>query len=564
MDDVMKSDAQSMALLEQVVIGGDLSKLSPKDRLTYYSEVCRSVGLNPLTKPFEYITLNGKLVLYAKRDATDQLRALKGISIRIVSRELLGEIYVVTAQAKSTGREDESTGAVAIAGLKGADLANAYMKAECVPLDSDILTREGWMSYDQLTIGQEVLAYDVERNLSVWTPLRNVSVFKNAPVVRMKSEGEQFDVRCTPEHSWAVCTEAYSYRQRGVTARGPYKNRAPSRRLIKTNELNSAHRLILAAPAETTEDSILTPVEAAVLGWAVTDGTIQRRGSYIRVGVCQSKTENFALIEETMQMAAGHDVLRIESPGQFRTFPSGKTYECKPQSWWYLPSAVGRALLQKAGYQDRYDLPRIVTRLNRQARAAMLQAMMLAEGDKRLRFANGDKFILDAFELLCALQGMATGKRTPKDSVWTIRQKSTKRVAVVFLSRIDGGIADVWCPTTDFGTWVMRQNGRVMITGNTKAKRRVTLSIAGLGMLDESEVADVDPDTGSARELTGMDPAQYAMFEGEIADLTDRAASEALWKRIAAACYEVKDKAANDALKKAITAKVATLREKAA
>jgi hypothetical protein len=228
MNETVKSDAQSMALLEQVVIGGDLSKLPPKDRLTYYSEVCRSVGLNPLTKPFEYITLNGKLVLYAKRDATDQLRALKGISIRIVSRELLGEIYVVTAQAKSVGREDESTGAVAIAGLKGADLANAYMKAE------------------------------------------------------------------------------------------------------------------------------------------------------------------------------------------------------------------------------------------------------------------------------------------------------------------------------------------------TKAKRRVTLSIAGLGMLDETEVDDVDPDTGSARELTGMDPAQYAMFEGEIADLTDRAASEALWKRIAAACYEVKDKAANDALKAKITAKVATLREKAA
>jgi hypothetical protein len=34
----------------------------------------------------------------------------------------------------------------------------------------------------------------------------------------------------------------------------------------------------------------------------------------------------------------------------------------------------------------------------------------------------------------------------------------------------------------------MRQNGRITITGNTKAKRRVTLSLLGLGMIDESEV----------------------------------------------------------------------------
>lgn len=129
-DIVPKSTQADMALLEQVVIGGDLSKLNPATRVAYYSQVCQSVGLNPLTKPFEYITLNGKLVLYAKRDATDQLRAIKGISIQIVARDLVGDIYVVTARATANGREDESTGAVPVAGLKAADLANAYMKAE--------------------------------------------------------------------------------------------------------------------------------------------------------------------------------------------------------------------------------------------------------------------------------------------------------------------------------------------------------------------------------------------------------------------------------------------------
>ena len=116
--------------IERVLIQGDLSSLKSEERVFYYKKVCESVGLNPLTKPFEYITLNGKLVLYALRAATDQIRSVKGVSLQITSRELIGEVYTVTARAKMGDREDESTGAVHVSHLKGESLANAYMKAE--------------------------------------------------------------------------------------------------------------------------------------------------------------------------------------------------------------------------------------------------------------------------------------------------------------------------------------------------------------------------------------------------------------------------------------------------
>jgi len=117
--------------LELVLIGGDLSSLTPDEKVSYNNSVCASVGLNPLTRPFEFIRLNGKEVLYAKRDATDQLRKVHAVSIKITAREILEGIYVVTALAKdSTGREDESTGAVSIDGLKGEARANAMLKAE--------------------------------------------------------------------------------------------------------------------------------------------------------------------------------------------------------------------------------------------------------------------------------------------------------------------------------------------------------------------------------------------------------------------------------------------------
>jgi hypothetical protein len=129
----LAAPAQSLPpeVVEKVVLGGDLSELDAAQRAEYYAAVCRSLGLNPLTKPFEYLTLNGKLRLYALRDCADQLRRLHGISIYIANRERMNDIYVVTARAKDRqGREDESTGAVPLGNLRGDALANALMKAE--------------------------------------------------------------------------------------------------------------------------------------------------------------------------------------------------------------------------------------------------------------------------------------------------------------------------------------------------------------------------------------------------------------------------------------------------
>lgn len=118
-------------IIESVMVQGDLSKLTPPQRVSYYRSVCNSLGLNPLTKPFDYIQLSGKLTLYAKRDAADQLRRINGVSITKLERETVNGVYCVTAYAQDRdGRQDSSIGAVNIEKLSGDALANAYMKAE--------------------------------------------------------------------------------------------------------------------------------------------------------------------------------------------------------------------------------------------------------------------------------------------------------------------------------------------------------------------------------------------------------------------------------------------------
>ncbi len=118
------------SLMEKALIGGDLAQLSPGERLSYYARVCASLQLNPLTRPFQYITFQGKLTLYASKDCTEQLRKKNNVSVRIVSREVVEGCYVVTARATIGDRSDESIGAVPIDNLKGEARSNALMKCE--------------------------------------------------------------------------------------------------------------------------------------------------------------------------------------------------------------------------------------------------------------------------------------------------------------------------------------------------------------------------------------------------------------------------------------------------
>lgn len=152
---VEKQDGQ---LIEQLVIHGDLAELSPKERVAYYARVCDSLGLNPFTRPFEFIKLNNKLTLYARRDATDQLRKKHNVAITITARDLVDGVYVVTAKANIDGRTDESIGAVDISSLRGDFRANAMMKAETKAKRRVTLSIVGlgWLDETEIKEGQAV------------------------------------------------------------------------------------------------------------------------------------------------------------------------------------------------------------------------------------------------------------------------------------------------------------------------------------------------------------------------------------------------------------------------
>lgn len=115
--------------LAEVFVSNNLASLNDQEKTEYYLHVCESMGLNPSTRPLEFMNIKGRTILYATKNCAEQLRKNNGVSVEIVSKEIKGEIFIVEVKATDkTGRTDSDVGIVTIANLRGDDLANAIMK----------------------------------------------------------------------------------------------------------------------------------------------------------------------------------------------------------------------------------------------------------------------------------------------------------------------------------------------------------------------------------------------------------------------------------------------------
>jgi hypothetical protein len=138
----------SPEVLNQIALTGDTCKLTPKQKTQYMNYMCDRFGLNPSSLPFAFITVQGKEILYAKKDATEQLRRINKVSLSpakiTIDRE--SGIVMATVEAEMDGRRDAGTGAASIVKrlkegegkdakytdkpMTGDDFANAVLKAE--------------------------------------------------------------------------------------------------------------------------------------------------------------------------------------------------------------------------------------------------------------------------------------------------------------------------------------------------------------------------------------------------------------------------------------------------
>lgn len=110
---------------------GNIERLSDTDKAKWLVNLCKSVGLNPMSCPFDIINFKGVTKVYANKGCAEQLRQINGINLEVVSEEIKHGSYVVRIKAKNAqGRIDENIGAVPWDDKWGGEIKSlAMMKA---------------------------------------------------------------------------------------------------------------------------------------------------------------------------------------------------------------------------------------------------------------------------------------------------------------------------------------------------------------------------------------------------------------------------------------------------
>jgi len=136
------------------------------------------------------------------------------------------------------------------------------------------------------------------------------------------------------------------------------------------------------------------------------------------------------------------------------------------------PDGPGLGQFEYSDFLDKKSAIDKVLQMTSGERKAFIFGLMVGEGTKAhktISFAQNAGPVNDAFTLAAFLEGIATGKP------YHIQNSKTLRTSLFQKPYRDYRIRDAifassqertWCPTTDLGTWVMRQNGQITITGN--------------------------------------------------------------------------------------------------
>lgn len=334
----------------------------------------------------------------------------------------------------------------------------------CVPLDTEILTRDGWRRYHELVVGEEVMGYDMERKALTWTELEAVSTYKNANVV--KYSNKSFEFISTENHKWVTGTS----------------NNIDDE--LKPFESKVHYYLKLAAEFESTDPSDITEDEAACIAWILTEGHLQE---HHRSWQCVISQKKYAIeVQELLDRLS-------------ESYSSVYFQESTGCNVWRIRAPFVKTLWQKAGLDlELNGWEKFIASLSNKARNAFCTASYLAEGATgRNVFHQNPGRKQDIFRLAYFLNGAFPTKGNGKSFSLGTPNKWTHGIKTTPISEK----TDVWCPQTGTGTWVMRQNGQIAITGNSYvwALRSLGVDVQGFVYVEIKKAYPSNP-----KELTRL------------------------------------------------------------
>jgi DNA polymerase I-like protein with 3'-5' exonuclease and polymerase domains len=149
----------------------------------------------------------------------------------------------------------------------------------CLLPSSQALSKtKGWVNYEDLKVGDEVLAFNRDIGESEWQKVERVNVFDyDGDMIRLKTK--HLDVLSTPDHRWVVTK--------------PNKiSKLDNTEVLTSEELYNSDKpyaIPIRAPHNNQVKARYSDAYVAFLGWYLTEGHL-KNGNIVRI--CQSNTAN--------------------------------------------------------------------------------------------------------------------------------------------------------------------------------------------------------------------------------------------------------------------------------
>lgn len=330
----------------------------------------------------------------------------------------------------------------------------------CLDGATEVLTRNGWLSWDEVEVGDFAYSLNHDTGEGEWRRIEAVHVYPKSTTAVRVCEGKNLDFVATPDHRWPV-----------LSSKG-------RRRWKTTERLAAGDRVIHAArwsglPAEAVHDDAFVELVA----WFWTEGHIKAGSTY---GViAQSHVvnpNNCARIAACLEKLYGPAVDHFPRTGRTSEL-SWRIVDEERIRRFVFSAAVGADLLAVAPFGTSTVRSRggptptleFLESLTAEQLELFITASLDADGSSAERLGQRDECMADAFAVACLLSGRAISLRWFDGTGHTV---TIKRCHHSKPSRPGVSVDDrdvvMWCPTVEgTGTWLARRNGTVYFTGNS-------------------------------------------------------------------------------------------------
>lgn len=322
----------------------------------------------------------------------------------------------------------------------------------CVDIETEALTQRGWLTGNQITEDDTILSMDPIDGKLKWSEIK--SIFRNETF-----DGRMF--RLTGRNVDALVTAGHKF----LTTKGELK---------EIDNLNHRDKIVFMGEGLQNSQEVYSDAFVELVGWYITEGHDRKDVNAIELS--QSVTIN-PLYLESMERALKRCGVEYgkypphKDTGVVRLYIGTK----QPIVTQIKDVAPNRVLSQD-----------FINSLSSYQRELLIQTMIQGDGwyteSGRWQYSQKDPEHVDAFVALCAMSGYGTTVNRHSSGTLTVTQRSTNFSCVKNLD-FHGGYIDgrtnrknqptqpyrglVWCPETEYGTFVCRRNGKVYVTGNT-------------------------------------------------------------------------------------------------